>query len=286
MRSIASLIFIFLLLVQSAPNIALTYLARIDVAEWQLQKSPLECRLTQPIPNFGEAVFFKRSGEPVGFQLATNEIPLSEGVAQLIATAPPWRPDATSLTLGEVEVKPASPAIDLPRSLAARLLAELQRGMSPTFANLQWNDEDSRINVGMSAVNFQAAFGDYQQCLATMVPVSFVQIERSRMEFRHNSVALDVSMRQRLDWIAQYVLADDEVSGCFVDGHTDNSGNSRYNVHLSKKRAESVVAYLVSRGVPKKRITTRYHGDRFPVSPNSDEDGRSKNRRVTVRLAR
>jgi len=256
------------------------------VAEWQLQISPLECRLSQPIPNFGEAIFVKRSGEPVGFLLAANEAPFTQGVAKVVAEAPAWRPEAMPLALGEVEVVPSSVEINLPPPLAARLLAELQRGMSPTFADLQWHADASRINVGVSAVNFQAAYGDYQQCLATMVPVSFAQIERSRMEFRHNSVALDASMRQRLDLIVRYMEADEEVSGCFVDGHTDNSGNSRYNVNLSKKRAESVVAYLVSHGVPKERVTIRYHGDRFPVSSNADEGGRSKNRRVTVRLAR
>lgn len=65
-----------------------------------------------------------------------------------------------------------------------------------------------------------------------------------------------------------------------IYGHTDNKGTSKYNQRLSEKRAQAVINYLVKNGVAAKRLTARGVGESQPVAPNSNEDGRHKNRRV------
>ncbi len=67
-------------------------------------------------------------------------------------------------------------------------------------------------------------------------------------------------------------------------GHTDSIGADAYNQKLSVRRAESVKAYLVSRGVEPNRIYTEGKGEKQPVASNKTADGRQKNRRVEIEV--
>jgi OOP family OmpA-OmpF porin len=67
-------------------------------------------------------------------------------------------------------------------------------------------------------------------------------------------------------------------------GHTDGVGDDVYNQKLSVKRAESVKAYLVSKGIEKNRIYTEGKGEKQPVADNKTTEGRTKNRRVEIEV--
>lgn len=67
-----------------------------------------------------------------------------------------------------------------------------------------------------------------------------------------------------------------------VAGHTDNVGGSDMNLALSRQRAESVLAWLAAHGIEKTRLVPAGFGDTRPVSPNTDDEGRQKNRRVDL----
>ncbi len=67
-------------------------------------------------------------------------------------------------------------------------------------------------------------------------------------------------------------------------GHTDGVGADVYNQKLSVKRAESVKAYLVSKGIEKNRIYTEGKGEKQPVADNKTTEGRTKNRRVEIEV--
>ena len=67
-------------------------------------------------------------------------------------------------------------------------------------------------------------------------------------------------------------------------GHTDSVGSDVYNQKLSVKRAESVKAYLVSKGIEKNRIYTEGKGEKQPVADNKTNEGRGKNRRVEIEV--
>jgi outer membrane protein OmpA-like peptidoglycan-associated protein len=86
--------------------------------------------------------------------------------------------------------------------------------------------------------------------------------------------------------MVQYVKADPSVTSFYIDGHTDSMGRRLANLELSKKRAEVVTQFLVANGVDEAMITTRYHGERYPVADNSNAKNRADNRRVTIRLER
>jgi OOP family OmpA-OmpF porin len=67
-------------------------------------------------------------------------------------------------------------------------------------------------------------------------------------------------------------------------GHADSIGSDEYNQRLSVRRAESVKAYMVSRGVEPNRVYTEGKGEKQPVASNRTSDGRAKNRRTEIEV--
>jgi outer membrane protein OmpA-like peptidoglycan-associated protein len=69
-----------------------------------------------------------------------------------------------------------------------------------------------------------------------------------------------------------------------LSGHTDNIGSALFNLDLSKRRAESVKAFLVNQGVPASRIFVEYYGLSRPIVSNDTEKNRLANRRVEFKI--
>lgn len=67
-------------------------------------------------------------------------------------------------------------------------------------------------------------------------------------------------------------------------GHADSTGSDAYNQRLSVRRAESVKAYLQSKGIEANRVYTEGKGEKQPVADNKTRDGRAKNRRVEIEV--
>jgi outer membrane protein OmpA-like peptidoglycan-associated protein len=69
-----------------------------------------------------------------------------------------------------------------------------------------------------------------------------------------------------------------------IGGHTDNTGSASLNQKLSQDRAEAVVNYLKSKGVPASRMNSKGYGDSVPVASNTTEAGRQQNRRTEFEI--
>lgn len=67
-------------------------------------------------------------------------------------------------------------------------------------------------------------------------------------------------------------------------GHTDSIGSDEYNQKLSMRRANAVKEYLITRGVDASRIFTEGKGEMQPIGDNRTNEGRAKNRRVTIEV--
>ena len=67
-----------------------------------------------------------------------------------------------------------------------------------------------------------------------------------------------------------------------IEGHTSTEGTDDYNLNLSRRRSDAVVADLVRRGVPAAGLSAAGLGESRPIAPNTDENGRTMNRRVEV----
>ena len=69
-----------------------------------------------------------------------------------------------------------------------------------------------------------------------------------------------------------------------IEGHTDNKGSDLYNQQLSDARAESVALRLTNLDVSADRINMQGYGESMPLTDNSTEEGRQKNRRVEIAI--
>jgi outer membrane protein OmpA-like peptidoglycan-associated protein len=69
-----------------------------------------------------------------------------------------------------------------------------------------------------------------------------------------------------------------------VRGYTDNTGSPEHNKRLSHERAQAVVDYLVSAGVPRQRIVGEGLGETGFTASNATAEGRAKNRRVEIHI--
>ena len=69
-----------------------------------------------------------------------------------------------------------------------------------------------------------------------------------------------------------------------LGGYTDNVGDKAVNVSLSQARAANVEGELVKLGIDKSRLDSKGYGEEHPVSSNDTEDGRAKNRRISMRV--
>lgn len=80
------------------------------------------------------------------------------------------------------------------------------------------------------------------------------------------------------------ILKEKQTLNIEVSGHTDSTGAETTNVQLSENRAKSVVDYLTSKGIDKKRLNFLGYGSSKPVAGNDTEEGRTQNRRVEFRV--
>jgi outer membrane protein OmpA-like peptidoglycan-associated protein len=80
------------------------------------------------------------------------------------------------------------------------------------------------------------------------------------------------------------LLSDNPTLRLEIAGHTDDVGEDRRNLDLSRKRAESVRAYLLARGIDAGRIQSQGYGETRPVVPNTSAENRARNRRIEVTI--
>lgn len=69
-----------------------------------------------------------------------------------------------------------------------------------------------------------------------------------------------------------------------ITGHTDPLGTEAYNMNLSQRRAQSVTAYLVKKGIAADRITTTFFGESQLIDKSNTKEGNRKNRRVEFKI--
>ena len=69
-----------------------------------------------------------------------------------------------------------------------------------------------------------------------------------------------------------------------IEGHTDNVGDSKALLDLSLSRANAIREYLIKNGVPSAQVRTKGFGASRPITKNRNEDERSRNRRVEIRI--
>jgi outer membrane protein OmpA-like peptidoglycan-associated protein len=86
-----------------------------------------------------------------------------------------------------------------------------------------------------------------------------------------------------LDELVAYMQRKDD-ERIELGGHTDNVGSAASNLVLSTARANTVRAYLLTKGIDPSRVTAKGYGMTVPVASNNTAEGRAQNRRTEVKI--
>ncbi|MEI4261267.1 peptidoglycan-associated lipoprotein Pal [Roseovarius sp. D0-M9] len=113
-------------------------------------------------------------------------------------------------------------------------------------------------------------------------PAYFQQTVGDRVLFVVDTYNLTPEAQSTLDGQAEWLLTNRDYNAV-IEGHADEQGTREYNLALGARRANSVLEYLLSQGVPASRLKTVSYGKERPIEICSNEACYSQNRRaVTV----
>jgi OmpA-OmpF porin, OOP family len=118
--------------------------------------------------------------------------------------------------------------------------------------------------------------------LNSTAPVSDTSwFDFDRLLFDTNSATLQPASQEQLRNVAAILKAYPNAK-IRIGGYTDNTGDPSANLALSEQRANSVMSQLASMGVDPSRMTAKGYGQDNPIADNSTEEGRQKNRRISL----
>ena len=106
-------------------------------------------------------------------------------------------------------------------------------------------------------------------------------IELRGVNFHFDSDELTGESKVILDGVAAILLNHPDLA-LEVAGHTDSEGVDEFNMDLSQRRAQTVRAYLISKGINGEHLTARGYGEERFIASNANAAGRAANRRVEL----
>jgi outer membrane protein OmpA-like peptidoglycan-associated protein len=112
---------------------------------------------------------------------------------------------------------------------------------------------------------------------STLVTLEGIEFELDKAEIRPSSLHV-------LDAVAQALADNPDIELVEVQGHTDEQGGDAYNLDLSQRRADAVVAYLVGQGIAASRLASHGYGETEPIDPAHTQAAYRKNRRVVFQI--
>jgi outer membrane protein OmpA-like peptidoglycan-associated protein len=147
--------------------------------------------------------------------------------------------------------------------------------------------EAERVAAEAARAEANAAQAELQAMRQMLADLEAKQTERGLVVtlgdvlFETDRAELKPGAERNLDKLVAALREHDDTTVA-IEGHTDSTGSSSYNVDLSQRRAQSVTSYLDSHGVAPARLTTRGLGEDYPVASNDNPAGRQQNRRVEI----
>lgn len=142
--------------------------------------------------------------------------------------------------------------------------------------NLGVRPDNGMLSVGL-AYRFNQEAAPVVEPAPVVAPAPVVENKRftlrSDVLFNFNKATLKPEGQQALNELYTELSSIDPTQGrVLVVGFTDRIGSQNYNLPLSQKRAQSVVDYLVSKGVPASAIAAEGRGKEDPVTGNKCDD--------------
>ncbi len=132
--------------------------------------------------------------------------------------------------------------------------------------------ETNEMDIGLVRVDAEALGDDLDKYGHVTVPGIF---------FDHDSDTLTPESEPALAEMTRLLTLRGDLS-VWIVGHTDWTGDFDHNMDLSRRRARSVMAVLIRRGISALRLSAAGAGPLAPAAPNTSDDGRAANRRVEL----
>ncbi len=108
-------------------------------------------------------------------------------------------------------------------------------------------------------------------------------VDISGVHFEYNKARLTLDAKTVLDGVAKALNNEPDIR-IIIAGHTDSLGSDAYNKRLSQQRAQSVVDYLIGKGIDSQRLRAVGYGESKPIADNNTDEGRERNRRVELQV--
>jgi len=113
--------------------------------------------------------------------------------------------------------------------------------------------------------------------------IESVRLKEFVVYFTQNSTEIPIYANDILSNLANLLKSFPETQA-LIEGHTDSTGDPELNKVISAERAASVKNFLVGQGIEARRLAASGLGPDKPIESNSTSEGRSKNRRVVIRI--
>jgi outer membrane protein OmpA-like peptidoglycan-associated protein len=177
--------------------------------------------------------------------------------------------------------------VDKPRLLQDSLIPEITPGDSATI-RVECDPERPFVVAVIDGDNFVDELNELNnwnmaRLILPATEVVFPNAEKGTFNFGFNSHNLMPGTQQLLADLAAFLKQYPNVR-IQVEGHADSRGTETYNMRLSRRRAESVSAFLLENDIPSVRVKTVGLGEKQPLVEEENEEAWAKNRRVEVLL--
>jgi flagellar motor protein MotB len=154
-------------------------------------------------------------------------------------------------------------------------------------------DRDYALNVSADGYLFYSVHFTFKglhtriEPLRMDVPLEPVQVGSrvvlNNIFYATESFRLEPESRAELNRVYDFLILNPSI-GVEISGHTDNTGTPEHNQELSEQRAQSVVDYLVDKGIDTQRLKAAGYGEMQAVADNATEEGRALNRRTELKI--
>lgn len=200
-----------------------------------------------------------KTGEPIGAKIIYEKLP--DGTVAGIAQSDP--------KTGEYEIK-------LPAGHLYGIRAEAKDHISEN-QNLDLRNVTSETVI------------DHKDFILEPIAVALIeenaQITLNNIFFDFDKAVLKPESFPELDRIVD-LMNKRTTMQVEIAGHTDATGDSKYNMGLSKRRAAAVQKYLTGKNIDQSRISVLSYGESKPIETNATKEGRRKNRRVEFKIVK
>lgn len=101
------------------------------------------------------------------------------------------------------------------------------------------------------------------------------------INFDTDKATLKTDGKEAVAEITKALTADESLK-IAINGYTDNTGDEKHNLDLSKQRAKTVKTELEKSGIEPSRLISNGFGQNSPIADNNSEEGKAQNRRVEL----